>query len=177
MIKKKLQENTKELSQVLRNLLSEYGLDKTLTITGLNIIQLFDRIGPLIINPDLTYDIILELWSKTDLLTREIDDYYLSYDPFEGTIRWVYSNKKTEELMYSICTPYWDAKDWIPINVEQYVKHANEMDVRGEFIIKAPNEFLSLNQIVKWYNDYYIKSVVKVLNQFLEKYRKEFEEY
>lgn len=177
MIKRKLQESDRELSQVLMNLLNNHGLYKTLTITGLNTIQLFDRIGPMVINSDLAYEIILELWVNHDVLKTKVGDYGLTHDPFEGTIRWVYYNKETDERMYSICTPFWDGNAWIPINVEEYERQGDSIEKQGEYAIKAPSEFTSIKQIINWYNTYYINSVYKVLNKFLESYREDYNEY
>jgi hypothetical protein len=97
MIKRKLQENTNELSKLLRNLLNENGVDKTLTITGLDVFQLFDRIGFVKINPDMSYQLIYHLFRiYDDELTKKIGNYTLEFN-FDGVMEWNYKNKKTNE--------------------------------------------------------------------------------
>lgn len=171
----KLEENSNQLSQTLMNLLNEYGLYKTLIFTGLDVIQLFERIGPMIINADLSYEIILEIFTKyhNKVLRTQIDNYDLYYDPLNGTIRWVYTDDIRKEKMYALCTPFWDGIPWIPINIDEYILDGQSIEPNSEYTIKAPDEFHNIKQIINWYNDFYIPSVYKVLNKFLIKYRTE----
>jgi hypothetical protein len=94
--------NENKINNLLRNLLSENGLDKTLTITGLNVFQLFDKIGFIPINPDMSYVLIYHIFRNyDDELTKKIGDYTLEFN-FDGVMEWNYKNKKTNESMYAL---------------------------------------------------------------------------
>jgi len=175
MIKQKLKENTNELSKLLRNLLNENGLDKTLTITGLDIFQLFDRIGFVKIDADMSYQLIYHLFRiYDDELTKKISNYTLEFN-FDGVMEWNYKNKKTNESMFALCTPYWDGNSFTPIDCEYYIKDDFEfLKDDGDdfyFSFKCPNEFNSLMELMYWYENEYIPTVYNKLNEFLEEFR------
>jgi len=172
---KKLNENTKNLSNLLMNLVKENGLSKTLEITGLNIINLFDRIGNFAIDANLLNEIILELFDKNDdILINKINNYSLYLDSLEGTIRWTYTNNKTNERMFAICTPFWDGNDFLPIDVEGYIKDEDELWNEFQKIIPISPDFNSIEEIIEWFNTKYINTVVSVLDGCLKDYRKKY---
>jgi hypothetical protein len=173
--------NENKINNLLRNLLSENGLDKTLTITGLNVFQLFDKIGFIPINPDMSYVLIYHIFRNyDDELTKKIGDYTLEFN-FDGVMEWNYKNKKTNESMYALCTPYWDGNSFTPIDCEYYIKYDFEFSKDDEddfyFSFKCPNEFNSLMSLMSWYEEEYIPTVYNKLNEFLEKYRNIKNEY
>jgi hypothetical protein len=61
---KKLNENSDKLAETLRNILTDYGIKKTLLITGLNVFQLFDRMGDVIITPSDSYEILFHIFNN-----------------------------------------------------------------------------------------------------------------
>lgn len=177
MIRKKLQENTKDLSQVLRNLFSEYGLDKTLNMTGLNIIQLFDRMGKVNIDADKSYEILFHIFRNDqfkDVLLKKINNFTLDWDSMEGILRWTF--KRGIETMESMCTPYWDGQPGTPVFTEYYTygKDGDTTWKEKEDYIKAPLQFDSLEELINWFNSDYILKVHKRLMSHLKLYREEY---
>jgi len=80
MNKHKLKENTDSLSETLINIFTEYGLEKSLLMTGLNVFQLFDRIGEVNISANDSYEILYHLFNNTkfkDALLKKIDNFTL----------------------------------------------------------------------------------------------------
>ena len=177
MIKKKLIENTNELSKTLRNIFTEYGLEKTLLMTGLNVFQLFDRIGEVNINTNDSYEILYHLFNNTkfkDALLKKIDNFTLDWDSLEGIMRWTY--KKGDEIMESMCTPYWDGEAGTPVFTEYYTynKNGNTTWKEKEDYIQAPLQFDSLEELIDWFNSDYILKVHKRLMSHLKSYREEY---
>ena len=173
----KLNENSDKLSQTIRNIFSEYGIEKTLIMTGLNVFQLFDRMGIVIINTNDAYEILYHLFNNTkfkDVLLKKIDDFTLDWDSIEGVMRWTYRNG--DETMESMCTPYWDGEAGTPVFTEYYTYSSNGDTTwsEKEDYIKAPSEFNSLEVLIDWFNSDYILKVHRKLMNHLESYREEY---
>jgi len=176
MIKRKLQENTDKLSETLRNLFTEYGLVKLLEMTGLNIFQLFDRMGPVIITSENSYKILFHVYKNDqfkDTLLKKIGYFTLDWDSMEGVLRWTY--KKGDEKMESMCTPYWSGEAGTPVYTEYYAynKEGDTWDEKEDYI-KAPSQFNSLEELIDWFNSDYILKVYKRLVTHLNLYREEY---
>ena len=175
MIKQKLVENDNKLRNLLSNLLNNDGLHKTMTITGLNVFELFDKIEPFVINSNLSYDLIEHIFrTYDDELTKEVGNYTLELN-FDGVMEWNYKNEKTKETMYALCTPYWDGDAMTPIDCEYYTNENSEInkDDDDEFYtsFKCPEEFNSIYGLMDWYENEYIPTVYNRLNFFLKVFR------
>ena len=172
----KLNENTNKLSETLRNIFYEYGVEKTLLMTGLNIFQLFDRMGEVSIGPDKSYDILFHIFRNDqfkDTLLKKIGYFTLYWDGMEGVLRWTY--KKGTEIMESMCTPYWDGQPGTPVFTEYY-SYSKDGDTweEKEYYIKSPSQFNSLEELIDWFNSEYILKVHKILTNHLKLYREEY---
>jgi hypothetical protein len=89
----------------------------------------------------------------------------------EGTLRWTY--KDGNEIMESLCTPYWDGQAGTPVFTE-YCSIDGETDWKEkEDYIKAPKEFKSLEVLIDWFNSDYILKVHKRLMSHLEMFRED----
>lgn len=177
MRRNKLIENTNELSETLRNIFSEYGLEKTLLMTGLNVFQLFDRIGKVSIDPEKSFEILFHLFRNDqfkDTLLKKINNFTLDWDSMEGTLRWTY--KRGDEIMESMCTPYCDNQPGTPVFTEYYTysKDGNTTWSEKEDYIKAPSKFNSLEELIDWFNSDYILKVYNRLVNHLKLYREEY---
>jgi len=171
---KKLNENSDKLAETLRNIFTDYGIVKTLLITGLNVFQLFDRMGDVIITPSDSYEILFHLFNNKkfeDALLKKIDHFTLEWDSTEGVIRWTY--KQGVEIMESMCTPYWGGEPGTPVFTEYYT-YNDKGDTSWkdkEDYIKAPIQFNSLEELIDWFNSDYILKVYKTLITHLNLYR------
>jgi hypothetical protein len=170
-------ENTNNLSQTLRNIFTEYGLEKTLLMTGLNVFQLFDRMGKVSIDPDKSYDILFHIFTNDqfkDALLKKIGYFTLHWDSSEGIMRWIY--RKGDETMESMCTPYWDGYKGTPVFTEYYTynKNGDTTWKEKEDYIQAPLQFDSLEELIDWFNSDYILKVHKRLMSHLKSYREEY---
>lgn len=177
MRRNKLIENTNELSQTLRNIFTEYGLEKTLLMTGLNVFQLFDRMGEVNINADKSYDILFHIFRNDqfkDVLLKKINNFTLDWDSTEEILSWTF--RRGIETMESYCTPYLDGQPGTPVFTEYYTygKDGDTTWNEKEDYIKAPSQFNSLEELIDWFNSEYILKVHKKLMSHLKLYREEY---
>lgn len=164
-----------KVNSLLRKIFIENGLEKTLTITGLDIFELFNKIEPVQIDASMSYDLIYILFKKYDkVLTKKFGQYSLEFN-FDGVMEWTYENKQTKEYMYALCTPYWDGNSFTPIDCEYYSNSGfqinKEDDEEYYTSFKCPEEFNSLLDLIYWYENEYIPNVYNSLNEFLKKFR------
>lgn len=164
-----------KIDNLLRNIFTENGLEKTLYITGLNIFQLFDKMEPVTITTDMSHDLLYHIFSNYKKeLTKKIGHYKLEFN-FDGVLEWIYENKDTKEYMYSLCTPYWDGDSRTPIDCEYYTNNNFQIDKESDdeyfTSFKGPEEFNSLYDLMYWYENEYIPTVYNTLNDFLTKFR------
>jgi hypothetical protein len=174
---KKLNENSDKLAETLRNILTDYGIKKTLLITGLNVFQLFDRMGDVIITPSDSYEILFHIFNNEkfeNTLLKKIDNFTLNWDGMDGVLRWSY--QKGFENMESMCTPYWGGEPGTPIFTELYTYGKNQETIWDdkEDYIKAPSQFNSLEELIDWFNSDYILKVNKILTKHLKLYREKY---
>lgn len=168
--------NENKVSNLLRNLLSEYGLEKTLLMTGLNVFQLFDRMGEVNINADKSYEILFHVFRNDqfkDVLLKKINNFTLDWESTGGILHWTFN--RGIEIMKSMCTPYWDGQPGTPVFTEyySYSKDGDTWDDKEDYI-KAPSQFNSLEELIDWFNSEYILKVHKKLMSHLESYREEY---
>ena len=88
-------------------------------------------------------------------------------------MRWTY--KKGDEIMESMCTPYWDGEPGTPVFTEYYTynKSGDTTWKEKEDYIKAPSQFNSLEELIDWFNSDYILKVHRRLMSHLKLYREE----
>jgi hypothetical protein len=163
--------NENKLSNLLGNMLHDYGLSKTLDMTGLSIFSLFDKLDGYIINSDLSYELLLHIFKDYDILTKKVGPFELYYD-YDGVLNWDYNNKEKNELFTALCTPYWDGNSFTPIDANYYSIDGVSLEDNYEFIFNCPDYFRSLDELIDWYQNEYIPRVFDKCQFFLNEFRK-----
>jgi len=166
----------KDKKKKLRDLIDKYGFTHMVKNTGIDASELV-TLTDYPINPEISYLIIIEMFSK-NLLPRRYKEFNIEFSDLEDSIRWEYvgKNKGVPEIMYAYATPYWDGSDMIPVEHESYSalidgtpKH--EYNLFGnEF--SAPTNFKNVEELVKWYKDNYLVVVYDYLMDKLSYCRK-----
>lgn len=174
----RLVENKERLREILIQHLEKSGLEKTLKITGLNVLQLFETVGDFDLTPEMCYEIIYELFKikgENNPLIKKVGHFSLDFY-YEGTLGWVY--EKDSETMRSLCTPFWDGSHGIPCDTEYYYKkdsgfekYSGELNMELYDNILIEHEFQNINELIDWFNLWYIPSVTKVLFKHLKSCR------
>lgn len=115
-------------------------------------------------------DIIRKLFNKTSVFTKEVitDEFklYLSYGSFEGSIEYEYIDKDC--VMNGYATPYWNGECSLPIENFNYFDKENEIDHDDDTFrrVKIPERFNSMYELIKWFNDEYIKYLIQTIKEF-----------
>lgn len=168
--KYRLKENENKLRDAFKKYLSENGLNSTLKMTGLSIIQLFDKIGEFEFTDEMCYDALYKLFriKENNPLIKKILNFELEYE--DGILVWYYKTPKEE--MRSLCTPFHDGDPRVPIDTEYYTfikgSSVKEMYVEEHSSLSINETFNSLEELIEWFNMWYIPSVIKVLGKHLK---------
>jgi hypothetical protein len=170
------QNTNNEVSKLLSKMVNEYGVYKAMEMTGLNVIQLFDRLGNnIIIDSEMANELLRMLW-RQNLLPKKVNNFKLYYETFDGVLYW---NLETDtEEAQAMCTPFWDGNKLIPIDFEYYTfkKDGQSDEYNPQWYKGIPYEdnFDSIQDLIDWFKEWYIPVVYFQLNKFLKKARKEY---
>ena len=170
----------KSKSEVLAKLVNKSGVQKTLDITGYNILELFMALEDKIkIDSEIALELIFELRGNTDLLHDKIGHARLRFSNFDGAIYWTIYHPY--EIMESMCTPFWDGRQNIPIDTIEYsyndknnTPHTVYDDLNDNITLRMLEPFNNINELVNWFNTSYLNEVYEVLMDHLEIYRREY---
>lgn len=170
------QKTNNEVSRLLAKMVGEHGVYKTMEMTGLNVIQLFDRLGNnVIIDSEMANDLLRMLWNQ-NLLPKTVNNFKLTYETFDGILYWNLDSK-TEEIV-AMCTPFWEGNKSIPIDFSYYTVKENgtEEEYNPEWYenIDYKDDFDSIQDLIDWFKEWYIPVVYHQLIKFLKKARKEY---
>lgn len=170
------QKTNNEVSKLLAKMVNEHGVYKAMEMTGLDVIQLFDRLGKnVIIDSEMANDLLRMLWDR-NLLPKTINNFKLSYETFDGVLYWNLDSK-TEEIV-AMCTPFWEGHKSIPIDFSYYIVKENgtEEEYNPEWFhsIDYKENFDSIQELIEWFKEWYIPVVYFYLNKFIRKARKEY---
>lgn len=120
-------------------------------------------------------DIIRKLFNKTSVFTKEVitDEFkfYLSYGSFVGSIEYEYIDKDC--VMNGYATPYWNGECSLPIENFNYFDKENEIDHDDDTFrrVKIPERFNSMYELIKWFNDEYIKYLIQTIKEFKKEFK------
>ena len=170
----------KSKSEVLAKLVNKSGVEKTLDITGYNILELFMALDDKVkIDSETAYQLLFELKKNTNLLHDKIGYAKLRFSEMDGIVHWRLI--LPDEIMEAMCTPFWDGGKNIPIETIEYTytKKNNNMDsIYGgdNTTIKLDKlePFNSVSELVHWFNTTYLNEVYDVLLGYLQVYREEY---
>jgi len=171
------QKSNNEVSILLTKMVNEYGVYKALQMTGLDVMQLFDRLGNnVIIDSEMANDLLRMLWNQ-NLLPKTVNNFKLSYETFDGVLYWNLDSK-TEEIV-AMCTPFWEGYKSIPIDFSYYtyIEDGIRYEYNPEWFesIDYKDNFDSIQDLIDWFKEWYIPVVYFHLNKFIKKARKEYE--
>lgn len=122
------------------------------------------------IDCEMAYDLIRDLFQKTSFFTKEVITdkfgFYLIYSSFEGAIEYEY--KDDDCIMLGYATPYWNQECSLPIENVRYTdkKDDEEYDFEPSKTIKLPERFDNVDELIKWFNDNYIKYLIRKIKEF-----------
>lgn len=161
-----------KLNNLLKEFIETKGLRETIKITGLDIFEIFSRIGNIKINSELAYEMLNNIFTNHfHALTKKIGNYKIVYESFGGTLEWVYEDTNTEdgteEFMRALCTPFWNGDPEIPIDVQYYENFGVIVEDSNSDVIPIKVKLNSLEDLITWYEKVYIKTVFNKLNSFL----------
>jgi hypothetical protein len=172
---KKTHDNVKNL---LVDLINKEGVEKTMDITGLNVLDLFERIGNFKFDSELS-GLVLYLLFKEGKLPKNVNNFTLNWDYFDGVLYWQYKNEI--ETSESMCTPFWDLLNGTPIHMTYYTYidiegDTNEVELgNDEKYIFIENEFTfnNIQDLITWFKEFYIPTCYYYLSKFLDEVREE----
>lgn len=168
---------SKKISELLVKLVNEHGIYKAIQITGLNVIQLFERANnKIVIDSEMANDILRMLWNE-NLLPKNVNNWEIYFESFDGILYW---NLKTDnEEVQSMCTPFFEGTKSVPMDFAYYTYI--EDGIRYEYNpdwyenVEYKDNFYSIQDLIEWFKEWYIPVVYHQLNKFLKRARKEFE--
>ena len=86
-----------KVTELLVKLVNEHGVYKAMQMTGLDIIQLFDRLGNnVVIDSEMANELLRMLWNQ-NLLPKNVNNWKLSFDSMDGILYWELKSD-TEEI-------------------------------------------------------------------------------
>jgi hypothetical protein len=170
----------KSKSEVLAKLVSKSGVQRTLDITGYDILELFMALEDKVkIDFDIALKLIFELRGNTYLLHDKIGFAKLRFSEFEGIIHWTLN--PPGENMDAMCTPFWDASPNIPIETIEYSyidednkTHSVYDTFNDNITLYTLEPFNSVSELVHWFNTTYLNEVYDHLLVYLRDYREEY---
>lgn len=169
--RRKLQENTEDISQLLKQILIDNGLKTAKIITGLDTFSLLKRIGKMEYDSEMCYEVIYELFRDNNTLMNQIGNYTLEFN-FDGILEWHYRNN--DEIMYALCTPFWDGDNILPMDIQDYSLNGEDYDLEIYKGKKITKKFNSVESLISWFNNWYIHTVRHFLDDNLIELRSKF---
>ena len=165
-----------KVTELLVKLVNEYGIYKAVEMTGLNVIQLFDRLGNnIVIDSEMANELLRMLWNQ-NLLPKKVNNFKLTFETFDGVLYWELDTPL--ELFQALCTPFWDGNKSIPIDFSYYsfVDDDNNIEEEPEWYVSIDytDNFNSIQELIEWFKEWYIPVVYKQLTVFLNKARKQY---
>ena len=176
----------KDRKKVLNDLIVNFGLEKTSTMTGLSKLELINR-SECYIDLSMANDIIDDL-VREGLFPMKYKNCHISFDGFGGTIDWYCDWSEDnwrdykEETTYTLATPFWDVNDGIPVDTNSY----DAVDLTGYKIsftegdlndnetysfIKWKDGFENLALYDRWIRRFYLPQVYNAILGHLDNYR------
>jgi hypothetical protein len=176
----------KDRKKVLNDLITNFGLEKASTMTGLSKLDLIRR-SECYIDLSMANDILGDLINE-GLFPMKYKNCQISIDRFSGTIDWYCDWSEDnwrdyrEETTYTLATPFWDVNDGIPVDTNSYdgvdffdsIIHFNEDDFdRSEpyTFIKWKDGFDNLALYDRWIRRFYLPQVYNAISEHLDLYR------
>lgn len=138
--------------------MADIGFKKTSKKYGMSFVDLATIIGVKLNNPDIILEIIFELFYQ-DKLTKKFRDYSIDTERFlyaNDVISWTYTGNVIDFESFSYATPFYDNVEGVP--VETLIPNTD--DTVDGFISFIPH-FKSVDNIIKWWDDFYIPEVYK----------------
>ena len=159
----------KTKSEVLAKLVNKSGVQKTLDITGYNILELFMALEDKVkIDSEVALDLIFELRGNTTLLRDRIGHAKLKFSGYDKIIHW--SLNPPYENMEAMCTPFWGGDKSIPIDTTEYnyldknnKSQTTYDEYNGTIELDNLEPFNSVSELVDWFNNSYLNEVYEIL--------------
>lgn len=185
-----------KFSKIAIELLNTYGYVGAAKLTSKSLCEFLLSINtPINIDSNMAHSFIISAFIDGEL-QNQIGNFKLHYENVEGVLYWFYENdnlngpesglklpySKYNERMVSMCTPFWDGLFFIPVESNFYKNHNFKTDESYHWEIELKSKlidnksytyFNSGNEIITWFNDFYISNVYDILlNTHLPNYRR-----
>jgi hypothetical protein len=176
----------KDRKKILNDLITNFGLEKASTMTGLSKLDLIRR-SECYIDLTMANDILGDL-VKEGLFPTKYKNCQISFDGFGGTVDWYcdwsgdFHDDYNYEETLTMATPFWDINDGIPVDTQSYDAENSfgdkisysEGDLQGDEVftfIKWKDGFENLALYDRWIRRFYLPQVYYVIQKHLDNYR------
>jgi hypothetical protein len=170
--KKYILENKEKLRNSFIKVLENNGIDYAMKITGLDVKTFLEVVGDYNYTPEIVNLLLHYFFTKKDSsLIMDIGNFNLHFERFDDVLYWDY--RRGNEKMDSMCTPFWQDEPRVPIESPYYTKDGEDYEIYNFKELKITHNFRSVDDVVDWFNHWYIPNVFKILNENLYRYRTE----
>jgi hypothetical protein len=165
---------SERLNNVVRDYINKFGYWETQRMMGVSYTKLA-KLSGMLISEDLAYEIIQENINKNNLPTK-YKEFRIATN-FDGIVYWE-ANIKTGyfpsyliESFYVYATPFWDANNYTPVEVDFYELVDKDKDVYvqitgdGDFFktYRDRSLFNNVDDLFKWYKEKYLPNVYDII--------------
>jgi len=185
---------TDKHKKILQDKIKELGLYEASRLFGLTMAEILNY-SKIKITHNYANQVLLELMDA-EKITTKYKGFYIQHNG-EGAVVW-HRSKNTDEFgptlvetIYCMATPLYNGNSVIPIDFDYYMLEEPsqrttifEYELYGECerIIRVDNEFESLQELLEWYEDFYLPQIYNnIVNECLptirENHREDILEY
>lgn len=161
------------------NLINKFGIHKAVTILGIPIDLLIDMLSEdfVIDNPETALEFIFFLKEEKKLITK-YKEFRLFFDEMGGVINWIYETPFKTESAYVYATPFWSNTWSIPIELDEFKLYdwIWNRNLSAEVSLSPDTKFNGLNDLIHWFNTFYVASVYSELNKMMRALRDKYHE-
>jgi len=171
----------------LLELYKKIGLYETSKITGMPSYELLNVLKQPI-DTEMSKNVLDDLLLDGKLpIYKDIDiDINIDTDTFDGV--WYLDKKFDIEgdryiVLYSMATPFWDGADILPFDTTNYTVYNKKGDVLEDFdveiydAVEANGNFKNIEELIKWYKNFYLPHVEMFFEKHFEKIMDEKEKF
>jgi|688.fasta_scaffold33494_14 hypothetical protein len=169
---------SERLNNVVRDYINKFGYWETQRMMGISYTKLA-KLSGMLISEDWAYEIIQENINKNRLPTK-YKEFRIATN-FDGIVYWE-TNIKTGyfpsyliESMTVYATPFWDANNYTPVDVDFYELVDKDKDVYvqitgdGDFFktYRDRSLFNNVDDLFEWYKEKYLPNVYDIIMNIL----------
>jgi len=174
----------KTLQEKLFELIENYGIERTSDLVGIDIFKILEiteiEIRP---NDNILYSSLFKSINKIREIQFRYKGFNIEYDKishvikWDGTLKTEYKGKNYNINLFLYATPYWDALNTTPIQIDFY----EILDLRHHVIasddvsiftdVKSPTVFSNIFNFQKWFYEVYPEIIYNKINILVNRYK------